>query len=66
MRTIQVILQTDSTDSIEFISNDIRQELWCCSTWFEPELIKINEIKEYFNFCPNCEADMRGDDNETD
>ena len=58
MRTIQVILQTDSTDSIEFISNDIRQELWCCSTWFEPELIKINEIKEYLNFCSNCGAKM--------
>ena len=61
MRTIQVILQTNSTDSIEFISNDICQELWCCSTWFEPELIKINEIKEYFNFCPNCGAKMRID-----
>lgn len=35
MRTITITVVTDSEDSLNFISEDVKQELNCCSTYFE-------------------------------
>ena len=45
MRTIIIEVQTDSNYDIDFITDDVKQELGCCSTWFDTDTIKVSEIK---------------------
>ena len=46
MRTIIIEVQTDADYDLNFIEEDLKQEIRCCSTWFDTDTLKIKEANE--------------------
>lgn len=45
MRTIKIIIQTDSEEDLDYIADSIGMELSCASVYFEMDTMKVEEVK---------------------